>query len=51
MSCDFFLTLSLYDTLQDWRTIYAPKGSNSNIAYLRTQIEMFSFVDKTFGLI
>jgi hypothetical protein len=23
-----------YDTLQDWRTIYVPKGSNSNVGYL-----------------
>jgi hypothetical protein len=23
----------LYETLQDWRTIYVSKGSNSNIAY------------------
>ena len=24
----------VYDTLQDWRTIYVPKGSKSNVAYL-----------------
>ena len=25
----------IYDTFQDWKIIYVPKGSNSNVAFLR----------------